>query len=97
MAEKIIWSFRAIRDRKEIYSYWIQRNKSDLYSQRLDLLFQRALHLVAAHPTLGKPTNKPKVRIKIVRDYSLIYEIREDSIVLLTIWDTRRNPDKLVF
>jgi len=63
----------------------------------LDLYFQRALHLAAAHPTLGKPTNKPKVRVKIVRDYFLIYEIQEDTIVLLTIWDTRRNPEKLEF
>jgi toxin YoeB len=46
---------------------------------------------------MGIPTSDPKVRHKLVRDYPLFYELREDSIVILTVWDHRQDPDKLTF
>ena len=97
MAKKIIWSLRAIQERKEIYSYWLQRNMSEIYSNKLDHIFEAAAEFIATNPSLGRPTQKPNVRVKIVRDYFLIYEIQDDKLIVLTIWDNRRNPDKLVF
>jgi plasmid stabilization system protein ParE len=97
MAKEIIWSFRAIQERKEIYSYWLHRNKSDTYSNKLDSIFELAAEFVATNPALGRPTQKPNVRVKVVRDYFLIYEIQADTLVILTISDNRRNPDKLIF
>ncbi|MBZ4674536.1 MAG: hypothetical protein JG772_224, partial [Dysgonamonadaceae bacterium] len=35
------------------------------------------------------------IRVKIVSDYLIIYEIKEFEIVILTIWDSHRNPDIL--
>jgi addiction module RelE/StbE family toxin len=95
MAKEIIWSFRAIQDRKEIYTYWNHRNKSDNYSKKLDFLFQKMLELISINPKLGRPTNRNNFRVKTVRDYLLIYEVRSKEIVLITIWDSRRNPQKL--
>jgi len=92
MAKKIIWTFRAINDRKQIFSYWDKRNKSDRYSIKLDYLFNTALKIVAIHPAIGRQTSKENIRVKIVRDYFLIYEVNNDLIILLSIWDTRRNP-----
>jgi len=31
----------------------------------------------------------------VLRDYFLIYEVIEDSINILAVWDTRQNPLKL--
>lgn len=95
MAKRIIWSLRAQNDRKEILEYWINRTKSTSYSKKLDLLFRDALRIIGEYPQIGKPTNDQTARIKIVRDYLLIYEEFQDSIFLLTIWDSRQNPKKL--
>lgn len=95
MAKQIIWSHRAQSDRKEILEYWRTRNKSTSYSKKLDSLFKEALSILKDYPQIGKPTDIDKVRIKIVRDYLLIYEETEDSIILLSIWDNRQDPERL--
>ncbi len=95
MAKRIIWSNRAQLDRKEILEYWKNRTNSSSYSKKLDSLFTVALTIVKKYPQIGKLTDDPKARIKIVREYLLIYEETEDSIILLSIWDSRQDPEKL--
>ncbi|SKB59804.1 toxin YoeB [Salegentibacter holothuriorum] len=95
MAKKVIWSLRAQNDRKEILEYWIKRNKSKVYSRKLAKLFRQAEKLITNYPEIGKPTDSKNVRIKVVRDYLLIYEIKKNQIFILTIWDSRQNPEKL--
>ncbi len=95
MAKKVIWSLRAQNDRREILEYWIKRNKSKIYSRKLAELFRQAEKLISNYPEIGKPTDEVNVRIKVVRDYFLIYEVEKDQISILTIWDSRQNPDKL--
>jgi toxin YoeB len=49
------------------------------------------------YPFIGKPTNKPNIRIKIIREYLIVYEIHTEKIVVLGVWDTRRNPKDLLY
>ncbi len=95
MAKQIIWSQQAQEDRKRILEYWIRRNKSSTYSKKLDKGFREALNLISKYPRIGKQTDDKKTRIKILKDYLLIYEETKDSVILLTIWDSRQDPDKL--
>ncbi len=43
----------------------------------------------------GKRTDYTNVKVKIVRDYKVFYDEAETAIEILTIWDTRQDPDKL--
>mgnify|MGYP001212068024 FL=1 len=95
MVKQIIWSRRAQNDRKQILEYWRNRNKSNTYSKKLDKRFREALNIIRDYPQVGKHTDDQKARIKIVKDYLLISEETEDSIILLTIWDSRQDPEKL--
>lgn len=96
MVKQIIWSRRAQTDRKFIFKYWNERNKSHLYSKKLNELFKEAVKLIADYPEIGKPTDNKNARIKIVRDYLIIYEVdNKDRLLILTIWDSRQNPQKL--
>lgn len=88
---------RATQDRLEILNYWIKRNQSNFYSTKLDSLFRENIELLAQIPTLGKPTNLPNVRMKIVRDYLIFYRIKDTFLEIVTIWDSRRNPKQLKF
>jgi plasmid stabilization system protein ParE len=40
MVREIRWSLRADQDRQEIEDYWTNRNKSNIYSLKLDLLLE---------------------------------------------------------
>ena len=91
----IIWTVRAQNDRKEILEYWNTRNKSNLYSKKLNGMIKESLVLIAKYPLIGKLTSKRNVRVKVLRDYLIIYEVLTKEIVLLTIWDCRQNPEDL--
>lgn len=45
MAKKIVWTQTAIQDRFRIYQYWAQKNKSNLFSEKLEGLFNEAATL----------------------------------------------------
>lgn len=95
MAKQVIWSLRAQNDKKEILDYWRQRNKSNTYSKKLNELFKESIKIILDFPQIGKVTDDTKARIKIVRDYLIIYEETETQIVILTIWGSRQDPEKL--
>lgn len=95
MVKQIIWSLRADNDRINIFEYWNNRNKSSSFSEKLNTLFNRAVELLANHSAIGKPTDIPNVKIKVVKDYLIIYEDTPELLIILTIWDSRRNPKKL--
>ena len=95
MAKKIIWSETAQNVRKEILLYWKNRNKSLVYSRKLNKLFNDAADIIAAFPKIGKPSGYKDSRIKIVKDYLLVYKEFDAFISIITIWDSRQNPLKL--
>jgi toxin YoeB len=94
VAKEIRWSVRAHHDRLEILAYWIERNKSNTYSIKLNRLFIDSVELLSEMPELGRATNFPSVRVKIVRDYLIYYRNNPTYIEIITIWDSRRNPLK---
>ncbi|HNP17502.1 MAG TPA: hypothetical protein PKL31_03620 [Fulvivirga sp.] len=69
MARKIIWTPLALEKRYQILGFWIEHNKPNSYSIKLNNLFKDAVKMRAQHPNIGRPTDIPNVRVKIVRDY----------------------------
>jgi plasmid stabilization system protein ParE len=92
MPKKVIWSERAAKEKISILEYWINRNKSNRYSLRLDKLIQENIDLLSINPEIGKISNYPPVRIKIVESYFIYYRVGSEQIEILSIWDSRRNP-----
>jgi len=95
MARKVVWSLRAQNDRKQIFTYWNKQNNSNIYSKKLNILFVEAVDLILKFPSIGKLTNDQSARIKVVDNYLIIYEEINDLIFILTIWDSRQNPNEL--
>jgi plasmid stabilization system protein ParE len=91
MVKQIIWSRLAHLNRVQILDYWIKRNKSVVYSKKLNQIFEDTVDLIRKHPRIGKETEVPNVRIKIIADYFLTYRETENSIEILTIWDNRQD------
>ncbi|MBK9451894.1 MAG: type II toxin-antitoxin system RelE/ParE family toxin [Bacteroidetes bacterium] len=102
MAGKIVWSPQAQADRRQILAYWLERNKSPVYSRKLQSMFvvQARNLLVLVQSGLGwkgHPTSDPEVRYIFVRDYKLFFEYSEEELHILRIWDARRNPENEPF
>lgn len=93
--KKIVWSVRAQQDRLEILEYWINRNKSNAYSEKLFKLFKESAALISEHPEIGKPTDIAGIRTKIVRDYLMLYQEQATQIDILLVWDSRKDPEEL--
>ena len=77
MVKQVVWSLRAQEDRKDILDYWRQRNKSNTYSKKLNQLFKESVKIIIDFPQIGKLTDDTNTRIKIVRNYLIIYEETE--------------------
>lgn len=97
MAKRIIWSEDAYLDKVQIFSYWNNRNKSNLYSKKLNRLFNDTIKSILETPSMGRKTNVENIKRIIARDYFLIYEENETTLTILRIWDSRQDPNKLKF
>lgn len=92
---KIVWTQKANQERQDILEYWIERNQSKSYSIKLNKLIEETVRLAAQYPTTGRKTTVKNVRVKIIRDYLLFYEISNTTLTVLTLWDNRRDEKTL--
>lgn len=97
MARKIIWTLKAKNELIEIFQYWNERNKSTNFSQKLNELINDLLNSISKFPESGKKTDIKKVYIKIIQHYHLFYQLNEDTVFVLSIRHTKRNPKTISF
>ena len=93
--KQVRWTQRAILDKIQILDYWIERNGSKSYSERLNLLIDKTLSKTAQFPESGKQTNYKDIRAKIISHYLIFYRIQTDFVEVVRIWDSRRDPKSL--
>ena len=94
---KIEWSTEARLDLLDILDFYVKRNKSALYSKNLNSKINKNIKLINKNPFIGLQTPIESVRALITGDYQIIYEILDDIIVIVMIWDCRRDPeDKII-
>ena len=95
MAKRVSWTETAKKARREILDYWLQQNNSKTYSRKLSTLLKRKVELIRSQNYVGKPTNYKDVRATLVHHFTLFYKVTEQEIIIVGIWDNRRNPDDL--
>ena len=96
MAERIIvWSSKAKIDLKNLYEFYNYRNKSKTYSLKLHWKIQNEIKLLLKQPEIGKKTNKIGIRGLLIDNHYVFYEIFQEHIVILAIWQNSQNPSKL--
>src|SRR4030042_2458332 len=92
---RIIWSSRAKLDLSEILDFYYQRNGTKTYSKKLNLNVRKSIRLLSKLPDIGIQTDVKNVRNLIFSDYNIFYRIGVSFIEIITIWDSRQNPEKL--
>jgi toxin YoeB len=95
MIKTVIWTETAKNDLQNIKNFYDQRNQSNLYSKKLLKTFRDAAKLIEKFPTLSIQTDQQNIRGFAILRYIIFYEILKDTIVVLFVWDCRRDPEQL--
>jgi len=90
---KIKWSIEARLDLIDILEFYIKRNGNSFYSKKLNAIIKQGLIQISKNPFIGIKTQYDSDRVLITSDYQLVYEVINDLILVVMIWDCRRNPD----
>jgi plasmid stabilization system protein ParE len=94
---KVEWSTEARLDLLDILEFYLERNGNLVYSSKINTKINRSIKLLIKNPFLGKKTEYDSVRALISGDYQIIYEIFDQMILIIMIWDCRRDPsDKII-
>ncbi|MBS1521006.1 MAG: type II toxin-antitoxin system RelE/ParE family toxin [Bacteroidetes bacterium] len=96
MTKAVILTPRAEKNYEHITDY-VFNKWGTLATKRFILRFQEACNLIASRPAIYPFADKNKnVRKCVVTKHNAVYFIEhENDITILTIFDTRQNPDKL--
>ena len=94
---RIVWSTSAKLQMKTIFEYYNFRNKSKIYSLKLNTLIQTELKALLNQTNIGKKTDLINVRGLLIENYFIFYKINEIHILILSVWDTRQNPKRLKY
>ena len=91
MAKRIVWSKKASEERFEILNFWVSKTGSKKYSRKLEAKLRETIRNVSDNNYLGKATDIEGVRLSVVSNYLIFYEIKSEHIEILTIFDSRRD------
>ncbi len=92
---KIEWTFRAKKEFDNTFNYWINHNKSDIYSQKLLDETLRKVNLIAENPLVGEVVLKNYRRVLVLENFSIVYRTNRNIITINAFFDNRRNPNAL--
>ena len=86
---RVVWTLSAVQDRADIVDFIA--NDNPLAAIRMDELFSAAVGRLAEHPLLGRAGQIPGTRELIPHErYRLVYEVRADTVWILTLVLTAR-------
>jgi len=92
---KIIWSPRAKLDLIEILDFYFQRNGTKTFSKKLNSTILKSVKLLEKHAEIGINSDILNIRNLIEGDFSIFYEVKSETVEIITIWDNRKNPENL--
>jgi addiction module RelE/StbE family toxin len=92
---KIEWSSQAKADLSKILEFFYIRNGSKTYSKKLNSKLRKAIRLLSKHPLIGIQSDVDNIRALVEGDYAIFYQLTEETVRIISIWDCRQNPDNL--
>lgn len=90
---KIKWSVQARLDLIEILEFYLERNGNVSYSRKLNSIIKKSTSQISNNPHIGIQTDYDSVRAFVTLDYQIIYKIIDNVILIVMVWDCRKNPN----
>ncbi|MBP1615298.1 MAG: Plasmid stabilization system protein [Bacteroidetes bacterium] len=96
------WTAKAITHLEKLYENCIYYTKSEriaskLYNKLLDAsaILETFPESGKLEPSLSGLSAKDFRAIVVEHKYKLIYFVADDKVLIVTVWDCRRNPESL--
>ncbi|MDR1171231.1 MAG: type II toxin-antitoxin system RelE/ParE family toxin [Bacteroidales bacterium] len=98
MGYKILWDFKARNDLQQLYVYLSGKNTSA--ANRTVAEISKKVKLLIDNPYLAATEQflhdkKKAYRSLVAGNYKIVYMAENKEIVIVRIWDCRRNPKDL--
>jgi plasmid stabilization system protein ParE len=93
--KKVIWTRKAEIQMYVIMDYYVDRNKSDSYSLKLQSDIKQKLRKLDFTTTLPKKSSIKDLFYFIHNHISVFFLVHKEHIVVILVWDERRNPNDL--
>lgn len=91
--KKIEWTINAKNEFNHTYNFWIEHNKSNLYSEKLLNETLKKVNLIAKNPKIGEENKRNETRrVLVLEIFSVIYKEEKSKIKVLSFFDNRRKP-----
>ena len=97
MAKRIIvWTETAAQQRRDILKYWVKRNGTTTYAEKLIKLTAEQIGVIQANPKLFKKAAFPDTHVSALGHFSIFYKFTKDALIVTAFWDNRQDPKKLL-
>ncbi len=95
MAGRIIWTPQANLARFDLLKFYHDNGTPKNTLKRLDNKIRNIIDNLTFFPNLGVTYKSKYERILYKDNYSIIYKIESNDILILQIWDSRQDPQNL--
>jgi plasmid stabilization system protein ParE len=95
MARGLIWSDSALQDVEDLRVH-LQIQGSESSVENILMPVFQLLRQIQSYPKLGRRTDMEGVRIAYAKFFALVYDVKQNEVRLLRIWDTRQDPHRLM-
>lgn len=92
----VIWTKTSQAQRRAILKYWVLRNGSTKYSEKLIGLIAKRVSILQKYPESFPQTNYPDTRVSAMGHFSIFFKHTDREIIITAFWDNRRDQDKLM-
>lgn len=94
--KKIIWSDIAQSQFQDILEFYVKRDNSHRYSLKLLAETEDLLTTLSKSEFIGRLTSNKKIRVMPMKVYLIFYEIKKDTIEIVSFWDNRQDDKNLI-
>ena len=92
----VVWTKTAARQRREILKYWVRRNGTTTYAEKLIKLTSEQIKIIQSNPKLFKMADFPDTHVAALGHFSIYYKFTKDHIIVTAFWDNRQDPKSLL-
>jgi plasmid stabilization system protein ParE len=92
----VVWTETATRQRREILKYWVKRNGTTIYAEKLIKLTAEQIKIIQNNPRLFKKADFPDTHVSALGHFSIFYKYTKNLLIITAFWDNRQNPKKLL-
>jgi plasmid stabilization system protein ParE len=92
----VVWTETAVRQRREILKYWVKRNGTKTYAEKLIKLTAEQIKVIQSNPKLFKKVDFSDTHVSALGHFSIFYKYTKDTLIITAFWDNRQDPKKLL-